>query len=472
MAYRLLFVGSFSSSTPDLWLGRSFQKFLCERVQWTPGLCHSIRENNPDLLIVVAVSAIQQAGELMVTLKKTPLATPALAILPTDAADELIGLASQVLDDFMFAPVRSSEFRYRVARIIGDPAFSAGGIDERLMQELTLAGLVGRNPTFLRAISAIPLVARSAGPVLITGETGTGKELCARAIHALGPRRERAFVPVDCATIPEQLFESELFGYVRGAFTDARSDHRGLVNLADGGTLFLDEIDALSLAVQAKLLRLLQERSYRPLGSDRFVGVNAKIVAATNSDLLSMVQTGRFRADLFFRLNVLRVNLVPLRQRLDDVALLARHFVRQACAENGIATKSLTRAAIRKLTQHDWPGNVRELCNVIQRAVAFSDGPEILASQVAETEVEGSQTSEPECKSFREARSRAIETFERRYVEQLMQESGGNVSLAARLAKKERRAFGRLVKRYAMKHHKTLNCAQLELRHGQLATST
>jgi DNA-binding NtrC family response regulator len=423
-------------------------------MHWGPELYNRIRGRNPDLLIVVASSAIEQAASLMIALQQTPLATPALAIMPTDAADELIALASRVLDDFMFAPVRCSELQSRIARIIGDCASTSNKIDECMLKELTMAGLVGRSSAFLRTISRIPLAALSKGPILITGETGTGKELVARAIHMLGPRRDRPFIPVDCATVPEQLFESELFGHMRGAFTDARSDHNGLVNLANGGTLFFDEIDALSLTAQSKLLRLLQERSYRPLGLSRFVKVDANIVAATNNDLRDLMQFGKFRADLFFRLNVLCLNLVPLRQRRDDIALLARHFITRVCAEHGVPTKLLAPATIRKLCEYDWPGNVRELSSVIQRTVVFSDDSVILPSHITDAETEEGQTrEEPPSTGFREARSRAIESFEQGYVEQLMRKSGGNVSLAARLANKERRAFGRMVKRYGIKSY-------------------
>jgi two-component system response regulator GlrR len=453
MPQRLLVVEA-QSLAYKVCLDRIAQNIIWDRIEWVPELRDRIREKKPDLLMLVATSATAQAARLLVLLQKKPLETPALAILPEDASDELVGLASQTLDDFIFAPIRTSELQHRIARIIGCAESTGSGVDEQLIRDLTIAGIIGRNPAFLREISKIRLAARSNGPVLITGETGTGKELCARAVHALGPRRNYGFIPVDCATVPEYLFESEMFGHARGAFTDARSDHKGLVNLAHGGTLFLDEIDSLSLTAQSKMLRLLQERSYRPVGCERSVSVDANIVAASNSDLRHMVQIGKFRADLFFRLNVLRLNLVPLRQRRDDIGLLARHFVKQACAENGIATKALMPATLRKLSQHDWPGNVRELYNAVQRAVVFAGDSEIIPSHVVDVDIDDDdQNSEPIHNTFRQARSRAIESFERAYVEQLMCESEGNVSRAAQLAHKERRAFGRLVKRYGIKHH-------------------
>jgi DNA-binding NtrC family response regulator len=450
MARRLLIVDS-QSPSDRVGFGGISDNFVYERIDWSPQLALSVRERAPDLLIVVALSAPERAAELLISFQRNPIAAPTLAIMPTDAADELISLASRVLDDFMFAPVRAPELQGRIERIIGGPTAS-DTIDQRMIEELTMAGLVGCNSAFLRTVGKIPVTARSRGPVLITGETGTGKELVARALHMLGPRRDRPFVPVDCATLPEQLFESELFGHMRGTFTGANQDHKGLVNLANSGTLFLDEIDALSLGAQSKLLRLIQERAYRPLGFGQFIKVDASIVAATNGDLREFVQIGKFRADLFFRLSVFCLDLVPLRQRRDDIALLARHFVTRACDEHRIPRKSLASTSIRKLCEYDWPGNVRELFNVIQRAVLFSDGSVIGPSYITDVGIDEGQSSDKQIPpSFREARLQAIESFERQYVGQLMLKSGGNVSLAARLANKERRAFGRMVKRYGIK---------------------
>jgi DNA-binding NtrC family response regulator len=295
-------------------------------------------------------------------------------------------------------------------------------------------------------VEKIPLVARSNSPVLITGETGTGKELCARAIHYLSPRRDHPFIPVDCAALPDHLFENEVFGHARGAFTDAHRDQKGLVALAEGGTLFLDEIDSLSLGAQAKLLRFMQERTYKPLGSNRFLQARLDVVAATNHDLEAMVRAKQFRSDLFFRLSVLRLHMMPLRERRGDIALLARHFLEMACAQAGVARKTLALATIGKLTNYDWPGNVRELYNVIQSAVVFSEGAQILPRHIARPS--GAMPDEPDRSSFRAARAGVLEEFERRYVEDLLRECDGNVTHAARLAKKDRRAFGRLIKRY------------------------
>ena len=408
------------------------------------------RNDSADLVVAVLPPGAAAAAMLEALSGGAPL----LAVLGEGGGNDEARAATRMADDFLVAPVRPSEFRCRVQRLLGaaaPPAEAApDGIDDvarRLTSEMALAGLVGRDPAFVQMLAMIPRVARSNCPILIGGETGTGKELCARAIHSLGPRAGAPFIPADCATLPDHLFENEMFGHSSGAYTDARRDQKGLVNLADGGTLFLDEIDSLSLQSQAKLLRLLEERTYRPLGSASFLRMNASIVAATNADLPALVQRNLFRADLYFRLNVLRLRIAPLRERRGDIALLAAHLVTRICAEAGLPRKTMAPSSLRRLEALDWPGNVRELYNTIQRAALMSQGPQILPSDIFETAPAPAALARNPV-GFREARSRAIESFERQYVENLMRECGGNVSHAARLAKKERRAFGRLVKRY------------------------
>jgi DNA-binding NtrC family response regulator len=294
--------------------------------------------------------------------------------------------------------------------------------------------------------SIIPVVAAYGTPILIIGETGTGKELCARAIHHLSARRHYPFIPVDCAALPEHLFESEMFGHTRGAFTDAHRDHKGLVALAGEGTLFLDEVDSLPFSAQSKVLRLLQERTYRPVGSERFVPTGARIIAACNQDLKRLVVEKKFRSDLFFRLNVLRMQLAPLRERRSDIPLLARHFLETLAVEHGTSRKQIATALLQVLMAYDWPGNVRELYNTLQRAVIFCPGVQIQLEHMPD--LPAAQSKRPVNVSFREARTHAVTTFERSYIEDMLRQAAGNVTLAARLAGKDRRVFGRLMKRH------------------------
>jgi DNA-binding NtrC family response regulator len=287
--------------------------------------------------------------------------------------------------------------------------------------------------------------------VLITGETGTGKELSARAIHHLGRRRDFPFIAVDCAAFPDQLFENELFGHARGAFTDAHRDQRGLIAMAEGGTLFLDEIDSLSPSSQAKLLRFLQERTYRPLGADKFVRADLNVVAATNRDLDKMVRDNQFRSDLFFRLNVLRLHMMPLRDRRGDIVLLAKHFLELLATEQGVPRKTLASSAVAQLLQSDWPGNVRELYNLMQRAIVFARGPQIMPADILPPSTDSStvEAIQP-ANGFRQARAQAIEAFERRYLIDALKQHNGNITQSARYALQDRRAFGRLVKRHGI----------------------
>jgi DNA-binding NtrC family response regulator len=296
----------------------------------------------------------------------------------------------------------------------------------------------------LRTAERIAATARTDLPVLITGETGTGKELFARAIHFMSRRRNHPFIPVDCGGIPDHLFENELFGHVRGAFTDAHTEQRGLAAVAEGGTLFLDEVESLPLAAQAKLLRFLQERQFKALGSERWAQADVRIVAATNRDLVKQTAEKEFRPDLYFRLDVLRLELPPLRERPEDIPLLARYFLAQH--EPAGRARSFSPAALRRLTSYHWPGNVRELLNVIQRAIVFSKGAQIDACEIVL-----SQTTTTDRRDFRTAREETIESFERAFVQELLQRHQGNVTHAAKEAGKERRAFGRLIKKYGLR---------------------
>jgi len=248
----------------------------------------------------------------------------------------------------------------------------------RLRRELSYQGvlgdLVGDSPAMREVFSQIRQVAPTSASVLITGESGTGKELVARTIHAYGPNAQKPFLPVDCGSLVPTLIESELFGYVKGAFTGANRSKDGLLVSAEGGTVFLDEIGELSLDLQAKLLRALQEKEVRPVGATHRVPIKARIVAATNRDLATMVEKGSFRKDLFYRLNVVNLRLPSLRDRREDIPLLAAHFLDRISREHG-RKFTLSDEALRTMMRHDWPGNVRELENSIERACALSSGP-------------------------------------------------------------------------------------------------
>jgi two-component system response regulator HydG len=245
---------------------------------------------------------------------------------------------------------------------------------ERLRTQAGMGGMVGRSPEMEKLYRILSKVAFSTHPVLILGESGTGKELVARSIHFNGANAAKPFIPVDCGSLVPTLIESELFGHVKGAFTGADRAKDGLLASADGGTVFLDEIGELPLDVQAKLLRALQEKEVRPVGATRTRPISARVLAATNRDLSAMVEQGRFRKDLYFRLNVVNLRIPPLRNRRDDIAPLAMHFLARMQQETGIE-RVFSDETLRMLTEYDWPGNVRELENAIERACALSSGP-------------------------------------------------------------------------------------------------
>lgn len=419
----------------------------CDTVDWNSLVPEKLRDSEAALIVAVAVPLLPQSIALFKWLEENPISTPVVVLLPRDIDDETLNIASRSTVDFILWPIHQGELRYRLERILGGwtRKNEIDAAHKHLAEMLGLEQLVGNHPAFLKAIHRIPLIAESDLPLLITGPTGTGKELCARGVHNLSKRRNFPFIAVDCGAIPDHLFENELFGHARGAFTDAHSDQKGLTAIANGGTLLLDEIDALSLGAQAKLLRFLQERAYRPLGSEKFVKADVNVIAATNRDIERHVQEKQFRSDLYFRLNVLRIELPRLSERGSDIELLARHFLQLHCSTYG-SQKSFSPAALRKLESHDWPGNVRELLNVVQRAAVLCEGTHILPSDVPLAVPES--TDFPSRAGFQLARSHAIEAFEKRYVESLLAKHKGNVTRAALEAGKDRRAFGRLKKKY------------------------
>jgi two-component system response regulator GlrR len=366
------------------------------------------------------------------------------AVLPESVDQEVFQHIDAIVDDFVLWPLRGGELGQRLRRLLHCHSPGIAEVSEHITQELGLAQFVGQHPSFLKIVENMRVIARGGGPLVITGETGTGKELTARAVHHLSPRRDFPFIAVDCSLLPEHLVENELFGHARGAFTDAHTDQQGLVALANKGTLFLDEVDALPLRTQAKLLRFLQERTYRPLGSERFVHADVGVIAATNRDLEGCVTKQEFRSDLYYRLNVFRLKLPPLRDRVSDIYVLAQHFLHDFCGEG--ERKVLSAGALRKLEQHHWPGNVRELFNVVQQAVVFSKAKHIFPADIV---LSGSPESGVDNSwSFREGRARAVEVFEKSFIEDLLRKNAGNVSRAAIEAQKDRRSFGRLIKKY------------------------
>ena len=306
--------------------------------------------------------------------------------------------------------------------------------------------IVGASPAIRAVLEMVARVGRTRSTVLIQGETGTGKELIARAIHAASPRAGRPFVPVDCSALAEGVLESELFGHVKGAFTGAMIDKRGLFEAAHGGTCFLDEVGEVSPCVQAKLLRVLQEHEIKRVGGTGTLGVDVRVIAATNRDLGQQVTSGKFREDLFYRLSVVTLGVPPLRERRDDIVLLATHFLRKYAAANARAVSGIAPETMALLAAYDWPGNVRELEHAIERAIALTTNPvlqpEDLPPKCAETAIPSDGTAPASPLSLRGVVSG--------HVRRVLQEARWNKKLAAQLLGIHRRTLYRLTKRYGI----------------------
>lgn len=326
----------------------------------------------------------------------------------------------------------------------------------RVCDQAGLENLVGQSPRMRQLFETIQAIARSHYTVLIRGQSGTGKELVARALHSLSPRRQRPIVTVNCPAIPEHLLESELFGHKKGAFTGAESDQTGLFDEADGSSLLLDEIGDIPVAIQTKLLRALQEHEIKPLGVNRSHKVDVRIIASTNQDLEEKIRDRTFREDLFYRLNVVTLWTPSLYEIREDIPLLVNHFTRMACAELGIAPKRFSTRALEACMNRDWPGNIRELQNVVRRAVMFCPDaivrPEDLdllgqpsrsRPPVELSESQGGDAVEP----YKDAKERLLHRFTLKYVSSLLEKTGGNVTRAAELSGLSRVALQKIMRR-------------------------
>lgn len=317
-----------------------------------------------------------------------------------------------------------------------------------------LQNIIGRSPAFMEMARLILKIGECDAPVLIEGETGTGKELASRAIHYLGSRRDSPFIAVNCGAIPDTLVESELFGHHKGAFTDAKESRSGLITQAHGGTLFLDEIENLSPKGQVTLLRFLQDQHYSPLGSRTSEKADVRIITATNVDLEKLVEQGEFRQDLLFRLKILLLELPPLRARHGDAELLAQHFIRQFSAKYGKPATSLHPDTVSWMNSYAWPGNVRELENLIHREFLLAEEPQISikckANGAEQRKSLDRRLAQFVNRDFNTAKATVIEDFEKKYLCNLLSLAHGNVTLAAKMAGKERRALGKLLKKHGI----------------------
>ncbi len=319
---------------------------------------------------------------------------------------------------------------------------------QRLEQCCPLHEIVGRSEALQKVLMTVSKVAPCDVDVLVTGPSGTGKELIARALHANSPRRLKPFVPVDCAALPANLLESELFGHEKGAFTGANQGKRGLLETANGGTVFFDEIGEMNAELQAKLLRVLQERAFRRVGGEKLIDVNIRVICCTNRDLEAEASLGRFRQDLLFRLNVVTIGLPPLRERAGDIAVLTQHFMQKFCQAANKGPIQISPDALQALERHAWPGNVRELRNVVERAIVMCEDHAIRLRDLPETFRQRDCEDVPAGLGYRAVREQWVDVQGRQYLVALLQRHQGNVSAAAREAQISRKSLYELMRRF------------------------
>jgi DNA-binding NtrC family response regulator len=403
-----------------------------------------VREESVDLAIVDIRMPEMGGLELLRKLRMQLPQLPVIVMTAFGSVDTAVEAISAGAVDYVSKPMNLDAIRGCVRRALSrsvetQAILPAEGDD--------LGGLVGRTPSMVEVYKTIARVAPQPSTVLILGESGTGKELVAKAIHHHSPRRSRPFVAVDCTSLPETLLESELFGYVRGAFTGAVSDAPGLFTEGDGGTVFLDEIGDLTLPLQAKLLRVLQEHQIRPVGDTQWRPVDVRVVAATNRDLAEAVSQGRFREDLLYRLKVVTISLPPLRERRDDIPLLVENLVRRAARRCGKPAPGISEPALEMLRAFDWPGNVRELAHVLERSVALARHDVLGVEDLPEELGEGAPKRSPD--DILEGLP-TLEELKRRYIRRVIKESAGNVSRAAAVLGVDRRSFYRMLRRYGI----------------------
>ncbi|HEY5995422.1 MAG TPA: sigma-54 dependent transcriptional regulator, partial [Candidatus Deferrimicrobiaceae bacterium] len=367
------------------------------------------RKSNPDceVILMTGFASVEEAVQAM-RLGAFHYVTKPFAI------EEVVRLVDRVLD---LSRVRRENVQLK----------------SQARDHWALTNIIGVSEPIRNVISMIRKVADTDSTVLITGESGTGKELVARALHYLSPRAEQMLVPINCSAIPAELLESELFGHVKGAFTGAHMARTGRFEMAHNGTLFLDEIGEMSPHLQSKLLRVLQEKSFTPVGGNKPVLVDVRVIAATNKDLDEAMRKGEFREDLFYRLNVIPLRIPPLRERPEDIPLLVEHFLREV-GHDGPVEALISPAAMKQLMGHHWPGNVRELRNLIEATVAMGETPQLDG-------VDGGGRPEADALDglpYKEARARVLADFEQRYLRALIERARGNVSQAAREARMDR----------------------------------
>ncbi|RMG05265.1 MAG: sigma-54-dependent Fis family transcriptional regulator, partial [Nitrospirae bacterium] len=406
------------------------------------GVVEEVSKNSYDLAILDLQLLKTDGITLMEEIHRVDPELPVVILTAHGSIESAVNAMQRGAYTYLTKPFDSRELIVQIERALKSRTLEeeVKRLKEMVRERYDFKNIIGKSQAMTILLQQMAQIATVDSSIFISGESGTGKELVARAIHMASSRKEKPFVEVNCAAIPENLFESELFGYEKGAFTGAVKKTRGYLAQADGGTLFLDEIGDMPLSVQAKLLRVLQEKRFQPLGSEQPVEVDFRLISATNKDLIHEVREGRFREDLFYRIHVIPLKIPPLRDRKDDIPLLVEHFICKFNEKMQKGVKKIAPRAMKKLLAHDWPGNVRELENVMEYAMAMCQGNTITDDLIIISRLPGVGILRP-LKEERDA-------FERDYLTRLLRHTGGNVSKASEIAGKYRADFYSLLKKH------------------------
>ena len=436
--FRLLFATSDNSALGDI-SQELAPTFFISIAQTTADLLVSIQQNNPEIIVLdetvipdgedlfAHISAVREASSqaLLIAISRRPLRKARQRTLEAGG------------DEFLLAPIDFDEFREYLLEAAEKRRLrlEAERVRDDIRNKNSFCGLIGGSEEMQRVYDTIRRVAPGTTTVMLRGESGTGKELLAHAIVSLGPRREAPFISVNCAALPENLIESELFGHEKGAFTGAHTSRPGQIELADGGTLFLDEIGSLGLSLQGKLLRVLQDRRVQRLGAKKATKIDFRLICAANENLEEMLEAGRFREDLYYRIHVIPIDIPPLRARPDDVPLLVEYFLQTFCTASNLPIKRLEPDAMDVLESNEWPGNVRELENVIQRLVLMVEGEIIRVSDLPSSIIQRSSEAHQKLLIPQDGVDfdREIEQIEIAYLQAALQRGGGKTAAAALL---------------------------------------
>jgi DNA-binding NtrC family response regulator len=418
------------------------ENYLAHAVEDGPQAIAVVREENWDIVLLDLRMPGMDGIEVLKQIKEI---APHTVVIMMTAYASIAGAVQAMKEgayDYIVKPLDVEQLTLMLKRIVEHQQLITENIllRKRLTEQYEFEDIIGRSEPMQEVFEMIKAVTDTNATVLVTGETGTGKELVARAIHSNSSQRYGPFVATSCGALPETLLESELFGYEKGAFTGADRTKKGRFELADGGTLFLDEVGDISMKTQIKLLRVLQEKSFRRLGGTDSIEVDVRLISATNRDLVAAIEEDSFRSDLYYRLNVVSIHLPPLRERKDDIPLLAAHFMNKYNVEFNKKFDRVARKAMDFMMDYHWPGNVRELENVIERAIVIDQGPEVTVRHLPFCNVEMVPTDEPQ----------SLQEVERLHIEKMLDRNNWNIARTARLLNIDRTTLHKKVKKFGL----------------------